>query len=70
MEEKLTDLEMKYSFHEDLLLCLNETVVKQQQAIEKLTIEVKHLHEQLLDLREIQTGPAELAGEQEKPPHY
>ena len=70
MEEKLTDLEMKYSFHEDLLQSLNETVVSQLKAIEKLSVEVKHLHEQLLDLRENQVGPAELPGEQEKPPHY
>ncbi|NKB34268.1 MAG: SlyX protein [Pseudomonadales bacterium] len=70
MDNKLVDLETKFSFQEDLLQDLNDVVVKQQKEIERLGIEMKHLQEQILDLADSQSGPADSVGVDEKPPHY
>ena len=63
---RLTDLEVKASFMEDLVDQLNAVVVRQQAQIDALV-------RALLQLR--QQGPAEDAGEfrslrDELPPHY
>ncbi|MCH2323733.1 MAG: SlyX family protein [Pseudomonadota bacterium] len=68
MEEKLIELETKYSFQEDLLQNLNEAIVKQQRELERLGDEIKHLQNQLLDLAENSLGNT--GAEIEKPPHY
>ena len=66
MEARITELEIKASFAEDLLEDLNRTVYRQQQQIEQLQRELARLRQQFLaslpdeqrDLRE------------EIPPHY
>ena len=68
MEEKLIELETKYSFQEDLLQNLNEAIVKQQRELDRLRDEIKHLQNQLLDLAENSLGNT--GAEIEKPPHY
>ena len=68
MEEKLIELETKYSFQEDLLQNLNEAIVKQQKELERLGDEIKRLQNQLLDLAENPLGNADT--EIERPPHY
>lgn len=45
-EERITNLEIKLSFAEDLIEKLNETVYKQQQQIEFLYRELKAIKEQ------------------------
>ena len=45
-EERITNLEIKLSFTEDLIEKLNETVYKQQQQIEFLYRELKAIKEQ------------------------
>ena len=45
-EERVTNLEIKLSFTEDLIEKLNETVYKQQQQIEFLYRELKAIKEQ------------------------
>ncbi|MEQ8314501.1 MAG: SlyX family protein [Gammaproteobacteria bacterium] len=69
MDEKLVDLETRYSYQEDLLQKLNETVIAQQKQLDEQSRQLKYLHDQLLELREsassAEPGPAD-----EKPPHY
>ncbi|WP_114636670.1 SlyX family protein [Polynucleobacter necessarius] len=45
-DERITNLEIKLSFTEDLIEKLNETVYKQQQQIEFLYRELKAVKEQ------------------------
>jgi len=45
-EDRITNLEIKLSFTEDLIEKLNETVYKQQQQIEFLYRELKAIKEQ------------------------
>ena len=47
--QRLTDLEIKASFQEDLLDELNQTVVRQQQQIDQLIREIAHLRESSID---------------------
>lgn len=66
MESRLTDLEVKMSFAEDLLDQLNLTVFRQQQEIDALRAEVKALRQQLAS-----SLPAESRSlRDEIPPHY
>lgn len=45
-EERITNLEIKLSFTEDLIDQLNQTIYKQQQQIEFLYRELKFIKEQ------------------------
>lgn len=66
MEPRLTDLEVKMTFAEDLLDQLNLTVFRQQQQIDKLQEEVRALRQQL-----VSSLPAETRNlRDEIPPHY
>ncbi len=49
LEQRLTDLEIKASFHEDALDQLNAVVVRQQQQIDALLRELSRLHDQRPD---------------------
>lgn len=65
-EDRITNLEIKISFMEDLIEQLNQTVYKQQQQIEFLYREIKSIKEQ--------AGSGELSStrnlKDEIPPHY
>ena len=64
--ERLTALEIKASYAEDLLDTLNGLVFRQQQAIERLQAELRQLREQLQ-----RAGPAgDARPVDERPPHY
>lgn len=66
MTDRLTELEIKTGFAEDLLEVLNRTVFRQQQQIEQLQREVRALRQQLQE-----SMPAEsLSLRDEIPPHY
>ena len=66
VEQRLTDLEIKACFTEDLLDQLNEVIVQQQQAIDLLRRELARLRQQALD-----PGPAVVRSlRDELPPHY
>lgn len=66
MEARITELEVKFSFAEDLLDELNRTVYRQQQQIERLQREVRELREQAAA-----AAPAEAGSlRDEIPPHY
>jgi SlyX protein len=62
-ENRITNLEIKLSFAEDLIEKLNETVYKQQQQIEFLYRELKAVKEQAGS-----NGGSSL--KDEIPPHY
>jgi SlyX protein len=66
MEARVTELEVKLAFAEDLLETLNRTVYRQQERLELL-------ERQLRDLRQLalQAQPAEQRSlRDEIPPHY
>ncbi len=64
--ERMTELEVKFAFAEDMLDSLNATVYRQQQQIERLQREVRELREQIAA-----TAPAEGRSlRDEIPPHY
>ena len=65
-DRRLTDLEIKASFSEDLLDQLNQVIIRQQQQIDLLTRQLGQLRQQLPE-----SGAAVLsrAGD-ELPPHY
>lgn len=66
METRLTELEIKLSYAEDLLEELNRTVYQQQAQIESLQRQVLKLARQLQDT----TPPEEGDLRDEIPPHY
>jgi SlyX protein len=48
-EQRLTELEIKASFSEDLLDQLNQIIVRQQEQIDQLIREVAHLRQSSTD---------------------
>jgi SlyX protein len=66
IEERLTDLEIKASFTEDLVDRLNEIVIRQQQAIDLLRREITQLNRQAADAEPATTRSLR----DELPPHY
>lgn len=64
-DERITNLEIKLSFTEDLIEKLNETVYKQQQQIEFLYRELKAIKEQASSV-----SPGGSSLKDEIPPHY
>ena len=66
-DKRLTDLEVKASFTEDLVDHLNETIARQQQQIDLLVRELAQLRRQLRDSGE---GLTVRSLREELPPHY
>ncbi|TCS72960.1 SlyX protein [Sulfuritortus calidifontis] len=66
MEARMTELEIKLSYAEDLLEELNRTVFRQQEQIERLQRQLLQLAQQLQDLTPPERGEAR----DEIPPHY
>jgi SlyX protein len=65
-DTRLTELESKLVFAEDLLEALNLTVYRQQRQIELLEAELRLLNERMRSL----TPADPSAPEHEIPPHY
>ncbi len=65
-DDRLTELEIKASFADDLLEQLNDLVARQQQQIEALQRELIALRQQVRDAPAIGGGSAL----DERPPHY
>ena len=63
IERRLTELEIKASFADDMLEQLNQIIVRQQQQMERLARE-------LADLRQQREGAAFRSLRDELPPHY
>lgn len=69
MEDKLIELETRYSFQEELLEKLNQIVAEQQKQLDIQSQQLQLLHAQLSELRDnLQLDDSEPG--QEKPPHY
>ncbi|MES2948623.1 MAG: SlyX family protein [Pseudomonadota bacterium] len=66
-EQRLTDLEIKASFTEDLLDQLNQVIVRQQQDLDLLLREVRQLRQQM---PEEGAGTGLSRASEELPPHY
>jgi SlyX protein len=65
-EQRLTELEIKASFAEDLIDTLSDIVARQQQHIDQLTREVAHLRQQM----PAADTPGFRSLRDELPPHY
>jgi SlyX protein len=65
-EDRITNLEIKLSFTEDLIDQLNQTIYKQQQQIEFLYRELKSIKEQANGA----DGASNSSLKDEIPPHY
>jgi SlyX protein len=65
-DQRLTDLEIKASFAEDLLDQLNQVIVRQQQEIDLLMREVRQLRLQMPE----GSSPTQGRASEELPPHY
>lgn len=65
-EHRLTELEIKASYTEDLLDRLNEVVIRQQQQIDRLEREVAALRHQV----DQAPAPAFRSLRDELPPHF
>ena len=65
-DQRLTDLEIKASYQEDLLDQLNQVVVRQQQEIDLLMREVRQLRQQVPE----GGGQTFSRASEELPPHY
>ena len=69
MDRRLTELEIKASFQEDLLDQLNQVIVRQQRDIAQLVRDVDTLRQQAQQA--IDAGPGLLRDlRDELPPHY
>ncbi|WP_301101144.1 SlyX family protein [Propionivibrio sp.] len=67
MNDRLTELEIKASLNEDLLDELNRTVYRQQQQLDLLQEQLRHIYGQMQANAE-PTEPLNLRDE--IPPHY
>ncbi|MDR3383736.1 SlyX family protein [Cupriavidus basilensis] len=67
MESRLTELEIKVAFQDDLLDTLNLAVARQQRQIDLLQEQLQALYQQM---RSSGTGSADNGPQHELPPHY
>ncbi|MDT3670229.1 MAG: SlyX family protein [Aromatoleum sp.] len=67
MEDRLTRIETKVAFSEDLLDELNKTIYRQQQQIDRLQLQILELRRHLAAVAPGE-GPRNLRDE--IPPHY
>lgn len=67
MESRLAEVEARIGLAEDLLEALNRTVYRQQQQIDLLQQQLRHLHQQL---QEGLAPSGERNPRDEVPPHY
>jgi SlyX protein len=65
-EARLTELEIKLAFTEDLVERLDAVVIEQQRQIDRLMQELLRLREQMQQVGSATSGPS---GD-ERPPHY
>jgi SlyX protein len=65
IDQRLTDLEIKASFTEDLLEQLDQVVIRQQQQIDLLVREVARLQQRNANGQDSPRSPTD-----DLPPHY
>ncbi|WP_293729910.1 SlyX family protein [uncultured Actinobacillus sp.] len=66
-ENRITELEMKLTFQDNLLEELNQALVEQQFVIDKMQVQLRYLANKLKDMQ-----PSNVASQSEEtpPPHY
>ena len=67
MEERITELELRFMHQEKTINELNETVCRQELAIARLELELGRMREQFLTMSPSINRTVE---EEEPPPHY
>lgn len=70
MEDKMTDLETKFSFQENLLAELNDALSSQQAQISSLQHELTIVKQHLKELLQSGVKSEHYELGDEKPPHY
>lgn len=70
MEDKLIELESKFSFQEDLLLELNQVVIRQQNQLDEMVREMSGLKQQIEEVAVRGLSSEESTQQNEQPPHY
>ena len=70
MQEKIIELETKYSFQEELLQELNNQLIRQQKLLDAVLDEVQRLKEQLAELHAGNGQDENQHRASDKPPHY
>lgn len=66
LEQRVTELEIKFSYADDLLETLNTQIARQQDLIDRLLAEVTELRRR----RDDASGPGFRSLRDELPPHY
>lgn len=70
MNDRIIELESKFSFQEDTIAELNEVIIRQQRQLDDMALQMTRLAEQLEDLMAQRPGSQEASQIDEKPPHY
>ncbi|MCH7815202.1 MAG: SlyX family protein [Proteobacteria bacterium] len=70
MQDKIIELETKYSFQEDLLQELNQEVYRQRLQLDEVVREFGILKAQLAELLTQDAKLNKIDQSDEKPPHY
>jgi SlyX protein len=67
MNDRITDLEIRFTHQERTIQELSDTIYRQQQEIERMAVELRQIREQLSI-----AAPSmnRLPEEEEPPPHY
>ncbi len=68
LQDRVTELESREAFHEYTLETLNQTIIEQQKAIDRLTRISELLIEKVKKSSEYEGEPRRI--EEEIPPHY
>lgn len=66
-QARIAELETQLAFQDDLLQSLNKVVIRQEEQLGQLALEVKSLREQVLTLA---AEPARPNTDEPPPPHY
>lgn len=66
MEERVTELESRLTFQDDTIQALNDVLVAQQRALERLQLQVAALAKR----QEEVDGQFEVGEDEAPPPHY
>lgn len=66
IEVRISELEAKLSFSEDLIDTLNQTVFRQQEQLDSLQLQIRLLHQQM----QVAIPEEKRSLRDELPPHY
>ncbi len=67
MENRITELEIRLTHFEDTIEVLNQTIIKQNDEIGTLQLQVSILEKKI---KASQSSPVALESEETPPPHY